>query len=199
MPAHVHALEQLVIDAVGDLGLGGAGRLQGYPGVWMDPEGPAPRKICAIGVRIDRGRSMHGFALNVEPDLSMFGHIVPCGLTDLGVTSLAAEGVIVTMRDVVEAIVARAPELVPGASIERQDSSWWPAPPRSLPPVSGAGRRITCRTGARSPARRRRRRPRTGGGDLESQASVGARRGPNRTRADPAPLDDARARPGDRL
>ena len=133
VPAHVHAIEQLVIDAVGDLGLGGAGRLEGYPGVWMDPEGPEPRKICAVGVRIDRGRSMHGFALNLEPDLSMFGHIVPCGLTDLGVTSLAAEGVNVTMRDVVEAIVRRAPDrLAPGASIERQDSSWWPGPSRTV-------------------------------------------------------------------
>ncbi|MGD0284973.1 MAG: lipoyl synthase [Acidimicrobiales bacterium] len=133
VPAHVHAIEQLVIDAVGDLGLGGAGRLEGYPGVWMDPEGPEPRKICAVGVRIDRGRSMHGFALNLEPDLSMFGHIVPCGLTDLGVTSMAAEGVNVTMRDLVEAIVRRAPDrLAPGASIERQDSSWWPGPSRTV-------------------------------------------------------------------
>jgi len=139
VPAHVHAIEQLVIDAVGDLGLGGAGRLEGYPGVWMDPEGPEPRKICAVGVRIDRGRSMHGFALNLEPDLSMFGHIVPCGLTDLGVTSLAAEGVNVTMRDVVEAIVRRAPDrLAPGASIERQDSSWWPGPSRTALGVGAA-------------------------------------------------------------
>ncbi len=139
VPAHVHAIEQLVIDAVGDLGLGGAGRLEGYPGVWMDPEGPEPRKICAVGVRIDRGRSMHGFALNLAPDLSMFGHIVPCGLTDLGVTSLAAEGVNVTMRDVVEAIVRRAPDrLAPGASIERQDSSWWPGPSRTALGVGAA-------------------------------------------------------------
>jgi lipoic acid synthetase len=132
VPAHVHAIEQLVIDVIGDLGLGGAGRLQGYPGVWMDPEGPEPRKICAIGVRVNRGRSMHGFALNVQPELSMFGHIVPCGLTDMGVTSLAAEGVNVTMREVVETVVRRAPEqLVPGAFIERQDASWWPGPART--------------------------------------------------------------------
>ena len=152
VPAHVHAIEQLVIDAIGDLGLEGAGRLQGYPGVWMDPEGPEPRKICAIGVRIDRGRSMHGFALNVAPDLSMFGHIVPCGLSDMGVTSLAAEGVNATMREVVEAIVHRAPDrLVPGASIERQDASWWPGPGRTVPPVgvgeegSRAGRALDRR------------------------------------------------------
>jgi lipoic acid synthetase len=139
VPAHVHAIEQLVIDAIGDLGLRGVGRLAGYPGVWMEPEGPEPRKLCAIGVRIDRGRSMHGFALNVDPDLSMFGHIVPCGLSDLGVTSLAAEGLNVTMREVVEAIVRRAPDrLVPGASTQRQDSSWWPGPPRSAPPFDVA-------------------------------------------------------------
>jgi len=135
VPAHVHAIEQLVLDALGDLGLGGVGRLAGYPGVWVDPEGSEPRKLCAIGVRIDRGRSMHGFALNVDPDLSMFGHIVPCGLSGLGVTSLAAEGLHVTMRDVVEAIVRRAPDrLVPGASLERQEASWWPGPARSVPP-----------------------------------------------------------------
>ena len=92
VPSHVHAIEQLVISALYYLGLETAGRLPGYPGVWIEPDGPAPRKICAIGVRISRGRSMHGFALNVEPDLSMFGHIVPCGLADLGVTSIAAEG-----------------------------------------------------------------------------------------------------------
>jgi lipoic acid synthetase len=152
VPAHVHAIEQLVIDALGDLGLEGAGRLAGYPGVWVDPEGPRPRKLCAIGVRIDRGRSMHGFALNVDPDLSMFGHIVPCGLSDLGVSSLAAEGLHATMPDVVEAIVQRAPDrLVPGASLERQDSSWWPGPARSVPQsaiidsVPGASRSLDRR------------------------------------------------------
>jgi lipoic acid synthetase len=133
VPAHVHAIEQLVIDALGELGVDGAGRLSGYPGVWIDPDGPEPRKICAVGVRINRGRSMHGFALNVGPDLSMFGHIVPCGITELGVTSMAAEGVQVAMSEVVDAIVRRAPDrLAPGATVERQDSSWWPGPARTV-------------------------------------------------------------------
>ena len=139
IPAHVHAIEQLVIEVIGDLGVKGAGRLPGYPGVWIDPDGPDPRKICAVGVRVNRGRSMHGFALNVEPDLSMFGHIVPCGLTDLGVTSMAAQGVKLTMVEVVEAIVRRAPQaLAPGATIERQDSSWWPGTPRAAAPSGSA-------------------------------------------------------------
>src|SRR5207342_1057487 len=78
--AYVHSVEQLVIDALAEVGLPGTGRLERYPGVWVDPDGPRPRKIAAIGVRLSRGRSMHGFALNVSTDLAMFGHIVPCGI-----------------------------------------------------------------------------------------------------------------------
>ncbi len=77
IPEWVASIEQLVIDALAELGLPGTGRLAGYPGVWVDPEGERPRKICAIGVRVSRGRSMHGFALNVAPDLAMFARIVP--------------------------------------------------------------------------------------------------------------------------
>lgn len=109
--AHVARLEQLVIDTLTDLGLAGAGRLEGFPGVWVDSSGPEPRKICAVGTRISKGRSMHGFALNVAPDLSMFGHIVPCGIADRPVTSLEAEGLTVSMAAVVEAVVARAASL----------------------------------------------------------------------------------------
>ena len=123
-PRYVHGVEQVVIDALADLGLPGCGRLRGYPGVWAGVGGPAPRKICAIGVRLSRGRSMHGFALNVDPDLTMFGHIVPCGISDKAVTSLAAEGVDVPMRDVVEAVARRAAAHWGFASIERQDAAW---------------------------------------------------------------------------
>ncbi|MGO9560152.1 MAG: lipoyl synthase [Acidimicrobiales bacterium] len=129
IPAHVHRIEQLIIDVLADLGLEGAGRLDGYPGVWVDADGASPRKICAIGVRVQRGRSMHGFALNVEPDLSMFGNIVPCGIPDKAVTSLVAEGIPATMADVVEAVAARAAQLLsPFGSggprqVERQDAS----------------------------------------------------------------------------
>ena len=102
-PRYVHAVEQLIIDSLAELGLPGAARLDGYPGVWI-----GERKICAIGVRLSRGRSMHGFALNVDPDLSMFGHIVPCGIPDKAVTSLAAEGVRATMEDVVSVMAGQA-------------------------------------------------------------------------------------------
>jgi lipoic acid synthetase len=128
-PAHVAAVEQLVIDALADLGLPGAGRLPGYPGVWVDPAGANPRKICAIGIRHSRGRTMHGFALNVDPDLAMFGHIIPCGIPDKAVTSLAAEGIDVSMRETVDALAARATARWGGSSAtERQDVAWRVAP-----------------------------------------------------------------------
>src|SRR5919199_3751265 len=103
-PGYVRSVEEVVIDACADVGLRNLGRLPGYPGVWVDPEGSAPRKVCAIGVRRTRGKTMHGFALNVDPDMSYFGHIVPCGIADKQVTSLAAAGVHVPMADVVDAV-----------------------------------------------------------------------------------------------
>jgi lipoyl synthase len=123
-PRHVHRIEQLVIEVLADLGLPGAGRLAGYPGVWVEAEGPNPRKICAIGVRVSRGRSMHGFALNVAPDMEYFGHIVPCGIADKAVTSLAAEGLEVPMSRVVDAVVARAPSVWGYRRVDRQDVAW---------------------------------------------------------------------------
>ena len=105
--AYVSGVEQLLIDVLADLGLE-AGRLERHTGVWVDPEGLRPRKIAAIGVRLSRARSMHGFALNVDPDLEWFARIVPCGITGLGVTSLAAEGIGVSMQQVVDLVAQRA-------------------------------------------------------------------------------------------
>src|SRR5690606_32485373 len=62
--AYVASVEQLIIDVLGDLGLE-AGRLADYPGVWVGLDGDAPRKICAIGVKVSKGKAMHGFGLNV--------------------------------------------------------------------------------------------------------------------------------------
>ncbi len=141
-PGHVWAVEEVVIRALADLGMAGAGRLAGHPGVWIDPDGPRPRKVCAVGVRISRGRSMHGFALNVDPDLEMFSHIVPCGIPDKPVTSLAAEGMDVAMPEVVGAVVTRAVEQwAPEGGVERQDviqsarrpARTCPAPPARKP------------------------------------------------------------------
>jgi lipoyl synthase len=125
-PAHVHRLEQLVIAALGDLGLPGATCVDDYPGVWIDAHGANPRKIAAIGVRTVRAasgtrRTLHGLALNVDCDLSMFGHIVPCGIADRGVTSLSAEGVHVPFASVVAALLARATEMFGRGTVDRQD------------------------------------------------------------------------------
>ena len=105
--AFVASLEQVLIETLGDLGVH-SGRLKGCTGVWVEPETDQPEKIAAIGVRIARGRSMHGVALNVDPDLSWFERIVPCGIADKGVTSLAALGVDVSMSEVVEVFTQRA-------------------------------------------------------------------------------------------
>ena len=130
---YVRAVEQLVMDALADLGLPGTNRLEGYPGVWV-----GDRKIAAVGIRLSRGRAMHGFALNVAPDLAMFDHIVPCGLHDRGVTSLAAEGVEVAMADVVDAVAARAAAHWGADGFERQDVAWRGAPGDLVPLAPGA-------------------------------------------------------------
>ncbi len=139
VPAYVHAIERLLIDVLADLGLPGAGRLEGYPGVWVDPDGPEPRKVAAIGVRLTRGRSMHGFALNVDPDMAYFGHIVPCGIADKAVTSLAAEGIDATMHEVVDAVVARAAGAWGAHRVDRQDVAWQVAVTDLAPFTRGEG------------------------------------------------------------
>ena len=94
--AYVRALEQAVIDLCADLGVATT-RVEGRSGVWLpaDPPGSGTgrreRKVAAIGVRVARGATMHGLALNCEPDLTAFSRIVPCGIPDADVTSLTAE------------------------------------------------------------------------------------------------------------
>ena len=91
--AYVRALEEAVIRVIGDFGLAGT-RVEGRAGVWLDADpgrGLPKRKIAAIGCRVARGVTMHGFAVNCNNDLSWFDRIVPCGISDAGVTSLSAE------------------------------------------------------------------------------------------------------------
>ena len=137
--AYVCSVEQLVIDALGDLGLTDVGRVPGLPGVWVSPDGATPRKICAVGVKLSRGRSMHGFALNVDPDMTMFGHVVPCGIVDKGVTSLRAEGVGASMREVVDVVVRRSAERWGTAGWDRADVVWRESPDDLSPFSRGAG------------------------------------------------------------
>jgi lipoyl(octanoyl) transferase len=88
---YVRQLEALLIEVCDQLGVATT-RVEGRSGVWVtaDERGP-DRKVAAIGVRVSRGVTMHGFALNCDPDLEAFDRIVPCGITDAGVTSLSRE------------------------------------------------------------------------------------------------------------
>ena len=87
---YVEKLEQCIIDCIAEYGLKG-GRIDGASGVWLDAQSNNPRKIAAIGIRVSRGISMHGFAFNVNTDLSYFNNIIPCGIDDKEVTSLSKE------------------------------------------------------------------------------------------------------------
>lgn len=104
----VRRLEESLIGVCAGLGLR-AGRVDGRSGVWLPADGSRPeRKVAAIGVRVARGVTLHGFALNCDCDLTAFGGIIPCGISDAGVTSLTAElGRPIGVEDVVGP-VARA-------------------------------------------------------------------------------------------
>jgi lipoyl(octanoyl) transferase len=89
--AYVRAVEEALIRACADTGLA-TSRVEGRSGVWVRGEpGQPDRKVAAIGIRVSRGVTMHGFALNCDCDLGWFDRFVPCGIRDAGVTSLSAE------------------------------------------------------------------------------------------------------------
>ena len=108
---YLRNLEGCLIDVLADFGIV-SGRLSGYTGVWI-----GDRKIAAIGIKVSQGVTTHGFALNVSTDLSLFTHILACGIPDKGVTSLALElGTAPPMSAVEEAVIARFAErfVLPG-------------------------------------------------------------------------------------
>ncbi|WP_019868991.1 lipoyl(octanoyl) transferase LipB [Salinispora oceanensis] len=111
--AYVRRVEQMLIDVCAEFGLT-AGRVEGRSGVWVpaDNRGPA-RKVAAIGIRVARGVTLHGFSLNCDCDLTYYDRIVPCGISDAGVTSLAAElGRPVTVADALPVVERHLPTLV---------------------------------------------------------------------------------------
>ncbi|MGP3698755.1 lipoyl(octanoyl) transferase LipB [Rhodobacter sp. NSM] len=116
----VSALEDWVIDTLSEFNVRGE-RREGRVGVWVvrpdrapSPAGdPAEDKIAAIGVKLRRWVSFHGLSINVEPDLSHFGGIVPCGIRDHGVTSLVDLGLPVTMQDLDAALLRTFPRHFP--------------------------------------------------------------------------------------
>jgi lipoyl(octanoyl) transferase len=109
---YVRDLEEVLIRAVADLGIQ-AGRIAGLTGVWVGDE-----KIAAIGVRISRWITSHGFALNVTTDLADFGLIVPCGIADRGVTSLARLGCTASRTTVEDHVIARFGDVFDAAMVE---------------------------------------------------------------------------------
>jgi len=188
--AYVRRLEAVLIAVLADLGVD-ASRDDGYTGVWVGGE-----KIAAIGVRVSRGRTRHGFALNVDPDMAMFGHIVPCGIADRGVTSLAAQlGAAPPMQHVVDTIAARFTEHFPYAHVDRQDIVW-----RERPSDLSVFSRTAKEGGARDG-----RFPDDCDGQAEtrvgdpsraseaSKASRGSARAPSPSGSDPAPAPPGRA------
>jgi lipoyl(octanoyl) transferase len=107
----VHAVEGWVIDTLGDFGIE-SWRAEGRVGIWTQGADGREAKIGAIGVRIRRWVTMHGFSVNLAPDLTHFSGIVPCGIEDYGVTSLAALGRSVTPEHWDRALLARAERFV---------------------------------------------------------------------------------------
>ncbi|TGO05990.1 lipoyl(octanoyl) transferase LipB [Serinibacter arcticus] len=115
--AYVRALEAALIAVLKRFGVAGT-RVEGRSGVWVQrPDGP-PAKVAAIGVRVASGVTMHGFALNVDCDLAPYERIVPCGISDAGVTTLAHEaGSCLTVRDVVGPTTAALAAALPAVAL----------------------------------------------------------------------------------
>jgi lipoyl(octanoyl) transferase len=109
--AYVRRLEDALIEVCAGFGLP-AGRVEGRSGVWVAADEPGSgfrpeRKVAAIGVRVARGVTMHGFALNCDPDMSFFANMIPCGIPDAGVTSLSEElGRDITVAEALEPVEA---------------------------------------------------------------------------------------------
>jgi lipoyl(octanoyl) transferase len=109
----VHSLEGWVMGALGDLGLA-SWRAPGRIGIWTRDADGSEAKIGAIGVRVRRWVTMHGFSVNLAPDLAHFGGIVPCGIAEFGVTSLAKLGLDPAPARFDAALLARAGDFIAG-------------------------------------------------------------------------------------
>ena len=124
---YVRRIEESLINVCTELGLR-VGRIDGRSGVWVPAGAHQPaRKVAAIGVRVSRATTLHGFALNCDCDLDAFGPIVPCGITDAGVTSITAElGHTVGVDDVRAAVAEAVCDALDG----RLAVQWQPTPAR---------------------------------------------------------------------
>ena len=112
----VHSLEGWIIDTLGDLGVP-AHRAEGRIGIWVG-KGASEKKIAALGIRVKRWVTLHGIAINVSPDLAHFGGIVPCGISQFGVTSLSALGNAASKADVDHALKRSFPSFLNNLRIQ---------------------------------------------------------------------------------
>lgn len=135
---YVRLLEQVLIAACADLGLSLAGRVAGRSGVWLPADHRPERKIAAIGVRIARGVTSHGFALNCDPDMSYFDRIVPCGIRDAGVTCLSTElGRSITVADALPSVRRRLEQALNGELPIRETAAILDSIPPKQSPAAG--------------------------------------------------------------
>ncbi len=142
---YVRRLEEALIGACRELGVETA-RVPGRSGVWLrESDGRPERKIAAIGIRVSRGVTMHGFALNCDVDLGWYDRFVPCGISDAGVTSLSAElGRDVTVAEVVPVVQRHLEELLAWAPYD-------PTPDYPPKPEPGTGNRAAVRVPVLNP------------------------------------------------
>ncbi len=131
--AYVRLLEQVLMSACADLGLAGTGRVAGRSGVWLSRDHRPERKIAAIGVRIAKGVTTHGFALNCNPDLGAYDRIVPCGIRDAGVTSLTSELGRTVSVDEALPVVRRRLEQALNGQLKTDNSTLAAAAPTPVP------------------------------------------------------------------
>jgi lipoyl(octanoyl) transferase len=126
--AYVRALEEALMRSCAEVGVATT-RVEGRSGVWITEEGQQDRKVAAIGIRVSRGVTMHGFELNCDCDLTWFGKIVPCGIRDAGVTSLSAEtGRPVTVASMIDTVQGHLADVLGAPSWRQVDGTAVPLP-----------------------------------------------------------------------
>ena len=191
------------MDVLADLGLTDVGRVPGFPGVWVAPGSDAPRKICAVGVKLSRGRSMHGFALNVAPG---HGDVRPHRAVRhrrQGRHVAARRGHRrVRCATVVDAVARRAAERWGSAGHDRADVVWRHTPDDLSPFSRGEGPGAPVKVGGHHAAPRRpprRGRRHRGPRDQQPQARLDAGAAAAHRRRHRHPQDDARPRPRHRV
>jgi lipoyl(octanoyl) transferase len=118
--AYVRRMERILIEVCAEIGVR-AGQVEGRSGVWLPADDRGPdRKIAAIGIRVAQGVTLHGFAINCDPDLTWFDRIVPCGISDAGVTSLTKElGRDVPVAQVLPVVEQHLPALLADVVVTR--------------------------------------------------------------------------------